>query len=85
MAGDFEKAFELSQKIKKNEEDVPREMGARKRYFEKIAIDERDARIAEEERIAEQEAEKSRRLSASNPDYSTFNNPFNNPIGMRYQ
>jgi hypothetical protein len=84
-AGDFEKAFELSQKIKKNEEDVPREMGARKRYFEKISIDERDARIAQEARIAEREAEKSRRLSASNPDYSTFNNPFNNPIVMRYQ
>ena len=84
QAGDFGKAFELDQKIKKNENDVPKEMGARKKYFERIAFEERNARIAEDARIAE-ETEKRRKISAANPDYSTFNNPFNNAIGMRYQ
>ena len=92
QAGDFEKAFELDQRINNLTNEVPKEMGARRKYFEKIAIEERDAkkamvaekaRATEEARVAE-EAEKRRKISASNPDYSTFNNPFNNTIGMRY-
>jgi hypothetical protein len=59
-SGNFEKAFDISERIQKNEANVPREMGARKKYFEESAIRNRDAMLAEQERLA--------KLKSTNPD-----------------
>ena len=81
-SGNFEKAFDISERIQKEEADVPREMGARKKYFEESAIRNRDAMLVEQERLAREEAERNSRTQAANPDYI---NPFNKTVGMRYQ
>jgi len=59
-SGDFAQAFNISERIQREEADVPREMGARKKYFEESAIRNRDAMLAEQERLA--------KLKSTNPD-----------------
>ena len=79
-SGDPIGALNISRAITKYQSDVPKEMGARKKYFEEIAIPRRDALLAEQERIA-QEEEKIAKIAATNPDY----NSFNQPIRFTYQ
>jgi hypothetical protein len=59
-SGNFAQAFNISERIQREEADVPREMGARKKYFEESAIRNRDAMLAEQERLA--------KLKSTNPD-----------------
>jgi hypothetical protein len=62
-------AFIMSKKIREYKGDVPEEAGARAKYFKNVAVSNRDAMLAEQERLA-QEEEMNRRKSAANPDYS---------------
>ena len=81
-AGDIEGAFYLSRNIEDFQAGIPKEMGARKKEIEKRTLLKRNAMLAEQERIAREEAERSIRTQAANPDYI---NPFNKTFGMKYQ
>jgi hypothetical protein len=64
-------ALQLSRAIRKRESGIPKEMGARKKFFEEDAVRRRDAYLAEIERQA-QEQERINRLYSANPDAMDF-------------
>jgi hypothetical protein len=64
-------ALQLSRAIRKRESGIPKEMGARKKFFEEDAVRRRDAYLAEVERQA-QEEERINRLYSANPDARDF-------------
>jgi hypothetical protein len=64
-------ALQLSKAIRKRESGIPKEMGARKKFFEEDAVRRRDAYLAEVERQA-QEEERINRLYSANPDARDF-------------
>ena len=64
-------ALQLSKAIRKRESGIPKEMGARKKFFEEDAVRRRDAYLAEVERQA-QEQERINRLYSANPDARDF-------------
>jgi hypothetical protein len=59
-SGDFEKAFQLSERIQKEKANVPSEMGARQKYFKEEAIRSRNEMVKEQE--------KQKKLKQTNPD-----------------
>jgi len=83
-SGDPIGALRLSQAIQAFQSDVPKEMGARKKYFEQNAVRERDAMLAEKARLAQEEDERNRRTALANPDY-TYSNPFSGRSNFTYQ
>jgi hypothetical protein len=84
QSGDPIGALRLSQAIQAFQSDVPKEMGARKKYFEQNAVRERDAMLAEKARLAQEEDEKNRRIALANPDY-IYSNPFSGRANFTYQ
>jgi hypothetical protein len=84
QSGDPINALRISDAIQEFQSGVPKEMGARKKYFESNAVRERDAMLAEKYRLAKEEDERNRRTSFANPDY-TYNNQFSGTTKLRYQ
>ena len=64
-------ALQISKAIRKRESGIPKEMGARKKFFEEDAVRRRDAYLAELERQA-QEEERINQLYSANPDARDF-------------
>jgi hypothetical protein len=64
-------ALQLSKAIRKRESGIPKEVGARKKFFEEDAVRRRDAYLADLERQA-QEEERINRLYSTNPDAMDF-------------
>jgi len=80
-------AIELSREIRKRQGSIPKEMGARKKYFEENAVRNRDAMLGEMKRI-EQEREAVDRLASVNSDARDYIPRFNinntAPIRLTY-
>lgn len=80
-------AIELSREIRKRQGSIPKEIGARKKYFEENAVRNRDAMLSEMKRI-EQEREAVDRLASVNSDARDYIPRFNinntAPIRLTY-
>jgi hypothetical protein len=76
MSGDYGEAFNIAQKRKKFEKGIPEEMGARMKFFQKEAYNERADQIKQ---LRDQE--ENRKLYASNPNAISYAAP-KKPISL---
>lgn len=63
-------AYQIQEYIQEYQAGIPKEMGARKRFAESGALQERTSMLQQKMEEARQQAERERRLSRVNPDYN---------------
>jgi hypothetical protein len=63
-------AYQIQEYIQEYQAGIPKEMGARKKFAESGALQERTSMLKQKMEEARQQAERERRLSRVNPDYN---------------